>query len=211
MLDRHGLPASNHGRVEAFSKLIKRPISTAHRWLKGDGIPDIEILLELTQVFSCSLDDLFSIERDLRPNDTDFRNSAPENDYRRAIFFSDSGNVDIDIPANIFLYDEAPASIGMFVVQGTEMSPYTNPGDRVLFDIDATEIRSGSVFVLRIGGHLTLRRLRIRLDRQIDVLSENSQHPPEQVIASLFKPSRQAADTDIAILGRVMAKVNFVD
>lgn len=210
LLDRHGLPASNHGRVEAFSKLVNRPISTAHRWLKGEGIPDVGTLLELTQILSCSLDDLFTTKREITPNNTDEREFLKEGFYRKAVFFSDNGNVDIDIPANILLLENAPTSIGLFAIQGMEMSPYLMPDDRVIFDTDATEIRSGAVFVLRIGGHITVRRLRVRLDQRIDVLCENAQHPPEQVDASVFKPDSQAGVGDIAILGRVIVKVNFL-
>lgn len=211
LLDRHGLPASNHGRVEAFSKLVNRPISTAHRWLKGEGIPDVGTLLELTQIFSCSLDDLFTVTRESTPNNTVKRESVKEGYYRKAVFFSDNGNVDIDIPSNILLLDNAPTSIGLFAIQGMEMSPYLMPNDRVIFDTEATEIRSGAVFVLRIGGRIAVRRLRVRLDQRIDVLCENAQqHPPEQVDASVFKPASQAGVGDIAILGRVVVKVNFL-
>lgn len=210
LLDRHGLPASNHGRVEAFSKLVERPISTVHRWLKGEAMPDVQVLLDLTRVFSCSMDDLFSEKRELAPNNTDKREYLEEGFYRKAVFFSDSGNVDINIPSNIFLFEKSPTSIGLFVVQGMEMSPYLMPNDRVIFDTGVTEIRSGAVFVLRIGGCLAVRRLRIRLDRRIDVLCENAEHPPEQVDASAFKPEAQAGDSDITILGRVLVKINFL-
>lgn len=210
MLDRHGLPASRHGRGEALAKLVNRPVSTAFRWLQGVAIPDVDTLLGLTKIFSCSLDDLFTTEREIKPNNTDRRYYLEEDYYRKAVFFSDNGSFDIDIPSNVFLMDQAPTSIGLFVVQGTEMSPFLMPNDRVIFDTTATEIRSGAVFVLRIGGHIIVRRLRVRLDQQIDVLCENVQHPPEQLNASAFKPGCQASATDIAILGRVIVKVNFL-
>ena len=210
LLDRHGLPASNHGRVEAFSKLINRPVSTAHRWLKGEGIPDVETLLGLAQIFSCSLDDLFTVKREIRPNNTDMRDFWEQGFYRKAVFFSDNGNVDIDIPANILLRGDAPTSIGLFAIKGMEMAPFLMPDDRVIFDTDATEIISGAVFVLRISGRITVRRLRVRLDQRIDVLCENAQHPPEQVDSAVFKPASQASNGDIAILGLVIVKVNFL-
>ena len=211
LLDLHGVPAAFHGRVEAFANLVHRPSSTVHRWLKEGGIPDIGILLQLKQLFSCSLDDFFSNSEELLPYNTTKRDIIPKNETCQATFFSDNGSVELDIPSNLFLNQDSPKSIGMVVVRGTEMSPYANPEDRVIFHTDETEIQSGSVFVLRINGQIAIRRLRIRLDQQVDVLCENTLHPPEQAPPTLFKPAAQADATDIGVLGRVIAKINFVN
>lgn len=201
LLDRHGLPASRHGRLEAFRELVDRPLSTAHRWLSGNGIPDIEVLLYLASIFTCSLDELLGQTPIKRENfDT--------NQTNRLIFFPENGNADVNIPENC-LFDHPNRRLGVVRVAGTEMSGYAEPGDRILFDLDDTKIHSGAVFVLRINGRLSLRRLRVRLDAQVDVLCDNPRFPAETIPPSSVIPAADADANEIGILGRVVAKLNF--
>lgn len=202
LLDRHGLPASRHGRVQAFSDLINRPISTAHRWLSANGIPDIEDLFLLCGIFACSLDELLGripVERETI--DIDQTN--------RATYYSENGNADINIPSSFLPFDDPTRPLGILRVPGTEMSGYAEPNDRVFFDLTDTDVRSGAVYVLRIAGRLAVRRLRIRLDQMIDVLCENPRYPAELIEPSQIKPADDATADDIAVLGRVIAKLNF--
>jgi len=202
LLDRHGTPASNHGRVQAFSDLIDRPISTVHRWISGSSIPSIEELFLLCDIFACSLDELLGripIERETIDIDQ----------AHKAIYFSDHGNVDISIPSSFLPFDDPIRPLGVLRMQGTEMSGYAEPEDRVFFDLSDTDVRSGAVYVLRIAGGLVVRRLRIRLDQSIDVLCESPRYPAEIVAPSQIKAADDATSADIAVLGRVIAKLNF--
>lgn len=200
LLDRHGLPASNHGRLQAFATLVNRPVSTAHRWLSGIGIPDVEDLFLLCGLFGCSLDELFG-RLPLGGTDNDDTTTA-------VTYFSDFGNVVIHIPSSFIGKEGGSHPLGIMRVTGTEMGGYVEPNDRVFFNLSDTEIRSGAVFALRIGSRLVLRRLRVRLDGLIDVLCDNPVFPPETLPAERFRPADQAADQDIAVIGRVIAKLN---
>lgn len=202
LLERHGLPVSLHGRVQAFAGLINRPISTAHRWLSAKGIPDVEDLFLLCGIFSCSLDELLGrspIKREYSDKESP----------TTATYFSDNGNADISIPKFFLPFDDPSRPLGILRVSGPEMIGYAEDGDRVFFDLSETEIQSGSVYALRIDQQLAIRRLRIRLDRRIDVLCENTHYPPELTEPSCFKPASEAGPGDIAILGRIVAKLNF--
>lgn len=200
LLDRHGLPASNHGRLQAFATLVNRPVSTAHRWLSGIGIPDAEDLFLLCDIFTCSLDELLG----RLPV-----GGAGNDDATTAVtYFSDYGSVVIHIPSSFIGSSDATHPMGIMRVTGTEMSGYVEPNDRVFFDLSDTEIRSGAVFALRIGSRLALRRLRVRLDGLIDVLCDNPVFPPEVIPADRFRSAEGAAEQDIAVMGRVIAKLN---
>jgi len=201
LLDRHGLPASNHGRLQAFAKLVNRPVSTAHRWLSGAGMPDVDDLLLLCDSFTCSLDELLGrCPIGGEQNDPDPATAVT--------YFSDFGSVVINIPSSFIGDGEAMRPIGVLRVVGREMSGYAEPNDRIFFDLSDTEIESGAVFALRIGSTLMLRRLRIRLDGQIDVLCDNPIFPAEMMPRASFKRVDQADDSGIAVLGRVIAKLN---
>ncbi|HEX6735871.1 MAG TPA: XRE family transcriptional regulator [Azonexus sp.] len=201
LLDRHGLPASNHGRLQAFARLVNRPVSTAHRWLSGAGMPDVDDLFLLCDSFSCSLDELLG----RCPIGGEEINSDPAT---AVTYFSDFGSVVINIPSSFIGPEEATRPIGVLRVVGREMSGYAEPNDRIFFDLSDTEIQSGAVFALRIGSSLMLRRLRIRLDGQIDVLCDNPVFPAETMPRERFTAVDQAGGQDIAVLGRVIAKLN---
>lgn len=202
LLDRHGFPSSKRGRLLAFAELVKRPSSTAHRWLSGNGIPGVEKLLLLCDIFACSMDELVGRIPIKRENiDIDQTTTAT--------YFSDNGNANITIPSSFLPLSDSTQHLGMVRVPGVEMSGYAEPNDRVFFNLADTDIRSGSVYVLRIWGRLVIRRLRIRLDLMIDVLCENQRYPAEQVAPDRFKPADIASNEDIGVLGRVIAKLNF--
>ena len=226
LLDQHGVPASQYGRLESFATLVRRPKATVHRWVKNGAIPDITTLLQICDCLSCSLDDLFerkpsnSVSESERPFETpppfpaevyqkfrvkrDFEQQA----LKRLIYFSDNGNVEIDLPATFFSFSD-PKPLGLFRVTGDEMLGYCSPNDRVFFDMDAAGIVSGSVYVLRVNGLLTVRRLRIRFDKNIDILCENPKYPPETLPPKAFKRfSEQLPKRDLCVLGRIVARFN---
>jgi len=202
LLDRHGVPASNHGRLQAFAKLINRPVSTAHRWLSGAGMPDIDDLFLLSGFFGCSLDELLGR--------FPIGNGDAGLDSTTAVtYFSEFGDVVINIPSSFIGGEEATRPIGVLRVAGHEMSGYAEPNDRVFFDLSDVVIRSGAVFALRVGSSLVLRRLRIRLDGLVDALCDNPIFPAETIAQDRFKPAGQAAGHDVVIMGRVIAKLNL--
>lgn len=202
LLDRHGLPASNHGRVKAFAALVSRPVSTVHRWIAGNGMPELEDLFLLCGIFSCSMDEILG----RIPIKRDFFDVCQTS---KATYFSDTGNVEIDIPSSFIPLADVQTPLGIYRITGKEMSGYAEPNDRVFFDLADTEVRSGSVYVLRVAQKLAVRRLRIRIDQLIDVLCDNPLYPTEQVEAERLKSTADATEPDVAVLGRVVAKLNF--
>ncbi len=228
LLDRHGVPASQYGRLESFATLVDRPKTTVHRWIKNGVVPDIATLLQICDCLSCSLDDLFErTPHGSATGDERIFESAPplppevyqkfrvrrdfeQNPMKRLVYFSDNGNVEVDLPAAFFAFADPLKPLGVFRVTGDEMIGFCSPNDRVFFDMDATEIVSGAVYVLRVAGLLTLRRLRVRLDKNIDVLCENPNHPPELLPQSAFKRfSTHLAKRELCILGRIVARLNI--
>lgn len=228
LLDRHGVPASQYGRLESFAALVERPKTTVHRWVKNGVIPDIATLLQICDCLSCSLDELFerAPHNTATGNERFFESSPPlppevyqkfrvkrdfeQHPLKRMIYFSDNGNVEVDLPAAFFTFADPLKPIGLFRVTGDEMIGFCSPNDRVFFDMDATEIASSAVYVLRVAGRLTIRRLRVRLDKNVDVLCENPNYPPEMLSPSAFKRfSTHLAKRELCILGRIVARLNI--
>lgn len=197
LLDRHGVPASNFGRLQALAELVNRSTSTCHRWLTGKGLPDLEDQFLLCNIFACSLDELLG-------RIPVMRESIDRDQYTTFNYFSDSGKVPIQIPTCFFSLDEVPHEVGVMWVHGNEMLGYASPNDRIFFALDDTRIISGSVYVLRINGKLAIRRLRIRINQQIDVICDNPVFPLETLPMEMLTSPEDGKG--IVVMGRVIAK-----
>lgn len=202
LLDRRGLPTSNRGRLQAFADLTKRPVSTAHRWLTGGGIPDVNDLYRLCGILSCSIYELLGRV----PLDGQQRHLDP---MTHVTYFLEDGEEVASMPSSFFGAHDADRPIGGIRISGPEMRGYVEPADRVFFDMRETDIRSGGVFALRIRAALALRRLRFRHDGKVDVLCDNPLFPAETLPREYFKRADQAGKDDIIVLGRVIAKLNL--
>ncbi len=61
------------------------------------------------------------------------------------------------------------------------MRPTIAEGDVLLVDTNITNVRDSAIYVLQLGGVLLVKRLRIRLDGGVDVISDNPAYPVESV------------------------------
>lgn len=68
------------------------------------------------------------------------------------------------------------AALSIIRVAGESMEPTLHDGDDILVDRDASEIRPGGIYVLRLDDLLMVKRL-LRDDRGLVVHSDNPAHP----------------------------------
>lgn len=81
-----------------------------------------------------------------------------------------------------------PENLALLECLGDSMEPALRDGDELLLDTTATEPRSGPIYILRVGGQLVPKRLQVRLDGSVMVLSDNPRYPPEVVTPSVATP-----------------------
>jgi len=72
----------------------------------------------------------------------------------------------------------SPAALSVIKVEGDSMAPTLGHGDDILVDggDGPARVRDG-IYVLRIDDALQVKRLAIRPDRGLDILSDNAQYP----------------------------------
>ena len=76
------------------------------------------------------------------------------------------------------------------------MRPTITEGDVLLIDTSIRRVRDSAIYVLRLDGVLLVKRLRLRVDGSVDVISDNPAYQPELLTAS---------DVDrLSIAGRVV-------
>lgn len=67
-------------------------------------------------------------------------------------------------------------------VGGDSMSPYLMDGDVVLIEHDdQIRVKDGHCYALRYGTELRIKRLKVRLDGGLDLISDNDRYPTESV------------------------------
>ena len=84
-------------------------------------------------------------------------------------------------------------------VMGDSMEPTLSDGNVVFIDRDQTSVSRGGIFVVSTPGGLFIKRLQLKSNGMIDLISDNSAYGPESVISS-----------SVEIVGKVIGAVSEV-
>ena len=93
-----------------------------------------------------------------------------------------------------------PAYLKLFKASGDSMQPRINDGDILLIDISKTDYNNGGIFLLTINNDWFIKRLRLRVTGELDIISDNDKYPIETL--SL------ANNIDIQIKGRIIKNLS---
>jgi phage repressor protein C with HTH and peptisase S24 domain len=74
-----------------------------------------------------------------------------------------------------------PQRLAVISAEGDSMRPTIAEGDVLLVDTNITHVRDSAIYVLQLSGVLLVKRVRIRLDGGVDVISDNPAYPVESV------------------------------
>lgn len=88
----------------------------------------------------------------------------------------------------------AQRNLALIEVTGDSMAPTMRAGDLLLIDLSDRTIRGGNVYVVRSGDELQVKRVQVRADQSVVLLSDNPAYPPEEL----------ARKTRPEVLGRVL-------
>lgn len=68
------------------------------------------------------------------------------------------------------------ASIKLITVSGDSMEPTLLHGDQVMVDVSCTDFVDDAIYAIQQGGHLRIKRVKLKLDGSIIVKSDNVTH-----------------------------------
>ena len=80
------------------------------------------------------------------------------------------------------------------------MANIIEDSDLLLVDITQTDFTNGGVFLLTINNNWFIKRLRMKVTGELEVISDNSKYPPE-----IIKPN---SDIEVSIKGRVIKNLS---
>lgn len=74
-----------------------------------------------------------------------------------------------------------PSHLALIDARGDSMSPTIESGDLLLLDTRSGFARTEGIYVINLAGSLLVKRLRIKLSGEVDVMSDNSRYASETI------------------------------
>lgn len=84
------------------------------------------------------------------------------------------------------------------------MEPVIFSGDNVVVDLMDKDIFTGGVYALRVGDQLLVKRLALRANGNLSVMSDNPRYPTDEINAEEARQMILDGGSPIGIIGRVV-------
>lgn len=93
-----------------------------------------------------------------------------------------------------------PSKLKTFRASGDSMEPIIEDSDILLVDTGRTDYQNGGIFILTINNDWFVKRLRLRITGELDIISDNPKYPTETL-----KPN---SEVEIIIRGKVLKNLS---
>lgn len=93
-----------------------------------------------------------------------------------------------------------PNLLKTFTANGDSMTPTIEDGDLLLIDMGRTEYQNGGIFLMTINNDWFIKRLRLRITGELDIISDNEKYPIETLTPDTYK--------EVSIKGRVVKNLS---
>ncbi len=98
------------------------------------------------------------------------------------------------------IWNSKPEDLKIFKASGDSMQETITDNDLLLIDLSKTDFRNGGIFLLTINNDWYIKRLRMRLTGELDIISDNPKYPIETLT-----PDTTA---EIKVIGRVIKNLS---
>jgi len=201
-----------HGSANALAQEIGSAEGTIRKWLRGDSEPTREKLVAISAASGFTLDWL-AIGKGPKKGDNAImiegeNVQGPEYSVTASMGNgTENGHEEIighwPLPAP-YLRDLGVSLGSAFVIEATgdSMGATIAHGDRVLVDRAKNHVAGEGVYVVRIGQGLLVKRLQLRADGSLVLISDNPTYPPETITPE--------DAVEFKIIGRVMSLIKKI-
>lgn len=98
------------------------------------------------------------------------------------------------------IWKTEPENLKLFKASGDSMEYTIEDNDLLLVDLSRTDFNNGGIFVLTINNDWFVKRLRLRVTGELDIISDNDKYPMETL-----KPD---SNIEICVKGRVIKNLS---
>lgn len=112
----------------------------------------------------------------------------------------------VSIPKAILPIDvlDHRKNVCALTVKGDSMQPSLDDGDLVLIRTDVESIKSGAIYAIRIDNSLLVKRLRLKANGNVEVVSDNPSYSTDELKAAEIRQMIRDGGTPAKIIGRVV-------
>ncbi len=93
-----------------------------------------------------------------------------------------------------------PENLKLFKASGDSMEHVITDNDLLLVDVSRTDFNNGGIFVLTINNDWFVKRLRLRVTGELDIISDNDKYPMETL--------QPDSNVEICVKGRVIKNLS---
>lgn len=93
-----------------------------------------------------------------------------------------------------------PHDLKLFKASGDSMQPLIEDDDILLVNTANKDFNNGGIFLLTINNDWFIKRLRLRVTGELDIISENSKYPIETLLPDTF--------CEVKVFGRVIKNLS---
>lgn len=98
------------------------------------------------------------------------------------------------------IWNSKPEDLKIFKASGDSMEQTITDSDLLLIDLSKTDYRNGGIFLLTVDNDWYIKRLRMRITGELDIISDNPKYPIETL--------SQDTTHEIKIIGRVIKNLS---
>ena len=98
------------------------------------------------------------------------------------------------------IWNSKPEDLKIFKASGDSMEETITDNDLLLIDISKTDYKNGGIFLLTVDNDWYIKRLRLRITGELDIISDN----PHYSVETLTKDTTH----EIKIIGRVIKNLS---
>lgn len=98
------------------------------------------------------------------------------------------------------IWNSKPEDLKIFKASGDSMEETITDNDLLLINISKTDYRNGGIFLLTINNDWYIKRLRLRITGELDIISDNSKYPIETLTPNTAK--------ELKVIGRVIKNLS---
>lgn len=98
------------------------------------------------------------------------------------------------------IWNSKPENLKIFKACGDSMQETITDNDLLLIDVSKTDFRNGGIFLLTINNDWYIKRLRLRITGELDIISDNKSYPIETLTPETTH--------EIKIIGRVIKNLS---
>ena len=98
------------------------------------------------------------------------------------------------------IWNSKPEDLKIFKASGDSMQETITDNDLLLIDLAKTDFRNGGIFLLTINNDWYIKRLRMRITGELDIISDNPKYPIETLTPDTTK--------ELKVIGRVIKNLS---